>query len=322
MKNLIIWALILGGVAYGGSKFYLHHKVEKGLDSAIVMMSPYADLTYDGVSSTMAGKLTVDGLRVRIDGFQDEIFVDRFGIDTPSFLALLEFADIAGGGLSSGGEFPEYIGLILEGMHIPSSADYYQTFYNLGIEALGTPADISEPGVQCVGKYGYSPAALVDLGYNEQVLSFAMYLRDFESGGLMNVTASIEEMWDFELDLKLAQGEKGGLMMNPMASRRLSELKFILTDRSINERVNNYCEQLGLSQEETLQAQLDALSFHGETNGIAFDEYIIEPYKEYLAGKPTLLVTAKPTNPVNLTQIDLYKPSDVPALLNLSATAQ
>ena len=95
-----------------------------------------------------------------------------------------------------------------------------------------------------------------------------------------------------------------------------------MTDRSLNERVSEYCEQLGLSPEETLQARLDALHFLGESNGIVFDEYVIGPYKEYLAGKTTLVVTAQPANPVNLTQIGLYKPSDVPALLNLSATAQ
>jgi hypothetical protein len=322
MKNLIIWALVLGGIAYGGSKFYLHHKVESGLDSAVIMMSPYAEITYKGVSSTMSGKLTVNGLRVRIKGFRDDIYVDRFGIDTPSFLALLELGDIVAGGQPSGSEFPEYIGFILEGMHVPANADYYQTFYDLGIDTLGAPSDISEPGVQCVGKYGHSPAALADLGYDEQLMSFAMYLRKSGSSELMHLTASIDEMWDIELDLTLAHGTQGALTRDAMASRKLSNLKFVLTDRSINERVNEYCEQLGLSPEETLQAQLDALHFHGENNGIVFDEYVIGPYKEYLAGKPTLVVTAQPSNPVNLSQIGLYNPSDVPALLNLSATAQ
>ena len=318
-EKLIIWALVLGGLAYGGSKFYLHQKVETGLDSAVIMMAPYAEVTYKGVSSTMAGKLTVNGLRVRIDGFRDDIYVDRFGIDTPSFLTLLELGDIAAGRQPSGGEFPEYIGFILEGMHVPADADFYQTFYDLGIEAMGVPSDISEPGVQCVGKYGHSPAALADLGYDEQLLSLAMYLRKSGSSELMHLTASIDEMWDIELDLTLAQGE---LTRDAMASRKLSELKFVLTDRSINARVNEYCERLGLSPEETLQAQLDALHFHGESNGIVFDEYVLDPYKEFLAGKPTLVVTAQPSNPVNLTQIGLYNPSDVPALLNLSATAQ
>jgi hypothetical protein len=322
MKKLIIWALLLGSIAYGGAKFYLHHKVETGLDSAIIMMSPYAELTYKGVSSTMLGKLTVNGLRAHIKGFNDEIYVDHFGIDTPSFLTLLELGDIAAGKRPSGSEFPEYIGFIVEGMRLQVNADYYQRLYDLGIDMLGTPSDVSEPGVQCVGKYGHSPAALADLGYDEQLMSFAMYLRKSGTRELMNMTASVEDMWDVELDLTLAQGTQPALTRDAMARRKLSELKFVLTDRSLNERVSEYCERLGLSPEETLQARLDALHFVGENNGIVFDEYIIGPYKEYLAGKTTLVVTAQPSNPVDLTQIGLYKPSDVPALLNLSATAQ
>lgn len=263
MKNLIIWAVLLGGIAYGGAKLYLHHKVESGLDSAVIMMSPYAEVTYEGVSSTMSGKLTVNGLRAHIKGFNDEIHVDHFGIDTPSFLTLLELGDIA------------------------------------------------------AGKYGFSPAALVDLGYDEQLVSFAMYLQKSGPSELIKMTATVDEMWEADIDLTLAASTK-----NAMASRDLSELKFVLTDRSLKKRVSDYCEQLGLSPEETLQAQLDALHFFGESNGIVFDEYVLGPYKEYLAGKTTLVVTAEPSNPVNLTQIGLYKPSDVPALLNLSATAQ
>jgi len=322
MKTLIIWALLLGGIAYGGAKLYLHHKVESGLDSAVIMLSPYAELTYKGVSSTMSGKLTVNGLRAHIKGFNDEIYVDRFGIDTPSFLTLLELGDIAAGRRPSGSEFPEYIGFIVEGMRVPVNADYHQRIYDLGVDMLGAPPDISEPGVRCVGKYGLSPAALADLGYDEQLVSFAMYLRKSGSSELMKLTASIDEMWDAELDLTLAHDTQAALTKDAIASRKLSQLKFVLTDRSINERVSEYCEQLGLSPEETLQARLDALHFLGESNGIVFDEYVIDPYKEYLAGKSTLVVTAQPSKPVNLTQIGLYKPSDVPALLNLSATAQ
>ena len=50
-------------------------------------------------------------------------------------------------------------------------------------------------------------------------------------------------------------------------------------------------------------------------------DYVLGPYKEFLAGKSTFVLTAKPAEPINLSQIDLYKPADVPALLNLSGEA-
>ena len=68
MKNLIIWAVLLGAVGYGGSKLLLHHKVGKGVDGAVLLVSPFVNIEYDGVSSTMTGELTVDGIRARTPG--------------------------------------------------------------------------------------------------------------------------------------------------------------------------------------------------------------------------------------------------------------
>ena len=85
---------------------------------------------------------------------------------------------------------------------------------------------------------------------------------------------------------------------------------------------SKYCEELGLSPAETMQAQVESFKFVGETNGIEFDQYIIDPYKEFLMGKSTLVITAQPTQPIAFSQIDLYAPSDVPALLNLAAVAR
>jgi hypothetical protein len=71
-----------------------------------------------------------------------------------------------------------------------------------------------------------------------------------------------------------------------------------------------------------MRAQIDSLTFFGESNGIEFDQYLIDPYKEFLLGKPTLVVTAQPMSPVAFSQLDMYTPSDVPALLNLAAIAR
>jgi hypothetical protein len=88
MKNFIIWAILMAAVGYGGAKLYLHNEVGKAMDLAVVMMSPYADVEYDGVGSTLSGELTVDGVRVRIDGFRDSLY-------TPNFFSLLELSDLA-----------------------------------------------------------------------------------------------------------------------------------------------------------------------------------------------------------------------------------
>ena len=101
----------------------------------------------------------------------------------------------------------------------------------------------------------------------------------------------------------------------------MREMRIEFTDLSMNERIWNYCRSRGLSDEEIHAAMLESFEFMGRNNGIEFDEYVLDPYLEFLGGKTTLIVTARPNEPVAFSQIDLYKPSDVPALLNLEATA-
>ena len=105
MKALIVWAIALGVLAYGGAKFYLHSKVSEAMDTVVLMMSPFARVDYDGVASTMTGELTVEGVTIRIEGFRDEIRIDRIGIDTPSFFALLDLSDKM---KMQGDSMPEY----------------------------------------------------------------------------------------------------------------------------------------------------------------------------------------------------------------------
>ncbi|MGH8196344.1 MAG: hypothetical protein ACREQ8_18410, partial [Woeseiaceae bacterium] len=93
-------------------------------------------------------------------------------------------------------------------------------------------------------------------------------------------------------------------------------------DRSLEERVMKLCtESEKLPVETVIAARVDAFQAIAGQNGIEFDEYVIDPYVEFLRGKDRFVITAQPLEPVNLARLGLYKPSDVPALLNLSAEA-
>lgn len=321
MKNIVILVILAGGLAYGGAKLYLHHKVGEGMDTVVNRMSPYAKVSYKGVSSTMSGELTIDGINAQITGFEDALHIDKLGIDTSSFLALLELGDIVSSGRSGSDEMPDNFGFILEGMHMPANADYYRQLHEFGIAALGV-TDASDPAAQCVGKYGFSPKALADLGYAEQNTSVTVHLRQSDTNFGMDMFVGIEDMWSMDIAIEFAGNMKSQISMVRAPRPTLHSMSVTVNDLSINRRTRDYCRQLGLSAEETLQAHLDAFAFFGASNGIVFDEYVMDPYKEFIGGKSTLRITAQPDNPVNISQISLYKPSDVPALLNLEAVAQ
>lgn len=318
MKNLIVVTLLLGALVFGASKWLLHRSVESGVDDVVTAMSPFARVDYDGVSSTMGGRLTIDSIEVQAVDMNDTISIDRLGVDTPSYFALMGLADI-GTKLESGQKaIPEYIGFIVENIRVQVDADYFKKLHN-GVQKVATAADAAEPAAVCTGKYGFSPETLQELGYAEQVVSASVYLRHDTSSYSLSVRSSVDNMWVVDIELTMAGNMMAELMKGPRARPKLRELRIEYTDDSLNERVFNYCRRLGMTNEEIIAAQLDKLGYFGSSMGIEFDEYVIDPYTQFLDGKSTLVVTAKPVEPVSLSQINLYKPSDVPALLDLSA---
>jgi hypothetical protein len=317
MKKFIVWAVVLAGLAYGGAKAYLHSEVADSMDMAVLMMSPYADVQYSGVRSTISGELTIEGIRVNLHDYRDELVIDRLGIDTPSFLSLVKMSDYMS---MRGKGLPDSFGILVEGVHLRTDADFYEEIYEFGTK-LRAAGDDTDASAMCSGKYGFSPETLQALGYSEQVFSMATTVRNQGRDFAVQVTSDIEDMWEIDAELTLA-GDLASEMMKGSAYRpRLSHLTIDYTDRSLNGRVRELCKSLGLSEEQTLQAQMDAFKFQGESNGIIFDEYLLEPYLQFLKGKERIVITAKPNEPIAMSQIDLYKASDVPALLNLEAKA-
>ncbi|MDH3748264.1 MAG: hypothetical protein OER97_08655 [Gammaproteobacteria bacterium] len=320
MRNLIIGVLILAALGYFGTKWKLHQDVESGVDMAVMMMSPFAVVQYDGVSSTMTGELTIDGIRGRVKGFNDEFFIARLGIDTPSFLSLMKFGDMQSLVTSGDDMLPKYFGLIVEGLRMPSNADYGYKLHEEQIKQLGVN-DADEPANECTGKYGLSPDALLAMGYTEYDLSLSARFRQLGDRYAVEIQTSSKDMWEVDAELILVGNMATELAKGPRYRPKMGEMRVEYVDRSLKERIAGYCRTQGLTDDEILEAQLDAFRHFGSESGIEFDEYVMEPYKEFLEGKSTLVVTAKPNEPVTLSQITLYKPSDVPALLQLSAEA-
>jgi hypothetical protein len=180
--------------------------------------------------------------------------------------------------------------------------------------------DANDAAAKCTGKYGFSPEALKGLGYEEQVLSMSMIFRQQENSYAVDMEVDIEDMWEMEATMTLAGDMTTELMKGSAYRPKLSDIRIEFKDQSLIRRVNKYCDRLGLTAEQIREAQMDKLAYMGKTNGIVFDEYMTGPYQEFLDGNSTLTITAKPNEPINMTHIDLYKPEDVPALLNLEAS--
>jgi hypothetical protein len=321
MRNLLIWACLLGVLGYFGSKFYLHDKVSRNLDTVLDAARPFVDVEYEDVSSTLSGTLSVDGITARITGFSDPLKIESVSIVTPGYFHLLELAGM-GGDNPRDFEIPEALAIAFDGISVGVDADFMNVIEEARAAQYGIQ-DAANPAAQCVGKNGFSADTLKRLGYSTMVVDAAFGYRRENAALVLDMSTNIEDMYDMAVALTFDSVPSPQSVMTGSYQPRLVKGRMEYVDRSLEKRVMKLCtEAEGLPVETVIAARVDAFQAVAGTNDIEFDEYVIDPYMEFLnGGKQRFVITAQPTEPVNLTQLGLYKPSDVPALLNLSAEA-
>ncbi len=314
MKNLVVTVILVGVLGYFGAKFYLHHEVSSNLDTALAMVQPFADIQYDGVSSTMSGELSINGVVARFGNFRDRLEIDKVSIITPGFLYLLNMGDMAG----SEPELPESFGFAIEGMRADVSDDFMKALSRAAREAA-PDVDENDTAAECVGKYGFSMETLRRLGYDDLVISLSMGYEQHNGNMLFDIWADVEDMYGVKVNMTLAGTLTPQLIASGMYKPKMIDGRLEYEDYSLMERTRVLCRRQGLSADDVLVAEMDAFKAAGMESGIEFDEYVMVPYQKFLSGGSKFIITAKPNEPISLSQIDLYKPEDVPALLNLSA---
>ncbi|HET6629577.1 MAG TPA: hypothetical protein VFG91_07360 [Woeseiaceae bacterium] len=320
MKQLLILAALLGAAGYLGSKFYLHDKVSRNLDLVLEAARPAVDVQYEGVSSTLSGDLSIDGITVHMAGFADPVHIASVKLVTPGYFHLLDLASIGSG---SGGELdiPDELGIAFEGIRVATDADFMRAVEEARRAEYGVQ-EVADPAASCVGTRGFSAGTLRQLGYRELVIDAGVGYRQVDGKLLIDVSTDVAEMYDLSMVLTFDSMPTPQTVMMGAFQPRLVAGRLEYVDRSLEERVMKLCTEVEkLPVETVIAARVDAFQAVGSANGIEFDEYVIDPYIEFLNGKDRFVITAEPIDPVNLLQIGLYKPSDVPALLNLRAEA-
>ena len=317
MRKLVFIGLLVAAV-YGCAKLYLHYKVSDNVDDVILMLSPMADVKYSGVSSTMGGTLSVDDVEISVHGYSGPVSIEKISLITPGFFHLLSLGDT--GKNMAADKMPESLAFGFTGLKTSLDSDLVNMLYTLRQQSADKPVD-DDVAAQCTGRNGFSPEMLRRLGYSDIVVDVQFGYRTEDGEVVLESATVVEDMYATNIEATL-QGTFSPQAMAMGAYRpRLVNAKLEFIDQSLDERTNKLCADRGLSADEILNAKLETFNNFGAQTGVVFDDQIIEPFVEFLKGKSTFVLTANPIEPVNLNQIGLYKASDVPALLNLTAAA-
>ena len=310
MRNLIVAAAVIGVGGYFGAKFYVQYKAAQDLDAVLAQMKPVVDVEYDAVVATMAGELRVEGVTLHVPQFNDAVTIESVGVQTPGFLFLLGFD-------KSKLEFPERLGVAFEGIRVSADSDFLRKLDDMRTARSATELT---PAEQCASTSGFTPAMLKRLGYYELVSDLTMSFRRDADRLIVAFGADVEDMYDVDVELTL-EG-----ISDPTSMARGARPLFVggrldYVDQSLNERIMKHCAERQVTPEDVLAVQLREANELAREAGMELDALIIQPYTDFLLGKQRFTLTSQPPRPVDLTRLSLYKRSDVPNLLNLTAEA-
>jgi hypothetical protein len=314
MRNLLVAAVVIGVGGYFGTKFYVQYKAAKDLDRVLVQARPFADVKYESVVATLKGELRVEGVTIKLPQFDDAIDIESLSVLTPSFLFLLGF-----GGNAEDFEFPDRLGMQVTGLRAKTDADYMSMLKDARSVSV---ADVELTAADhCAGIYGLTPEAMRRLGYYELDVDFNADFR--RSGGdelTLDVSTHVADMYALNLTATFSG------IADPTALARgvrplLVGARLDYVDHSLNSRILKHCAEQQVTAEDVIAAQLREIQALALESGMELDALITQPYTDFLLGKQRFTITAAPVRPVDLKHISLYKPSDVPNLLNLTAEA-
>jgi hypothetical protein len=313
MRNLLVAIVVIGVGGFFGAKFYVQYKVARDLDAVLVQARPFVDAKYENLVATMDGELRVEGITIQLPQYDDAFTIESVGIHTPGFLFLLGFENDA-----RKLEFPERLGIEVTGMRASIDADFMREIDEL--DRAQRPAVELTAADRCAGTYGLTPVSLKRLGYRELVVDFNMHFRREADRFVVDLGASLENAYAFDLTATFA-GIADPTALARGARPLLVGGRLDYIDRSLNGRIVKYCAEQDVTQEEVIAAQLREIETMAREGGMELDAMIIGPYTDFLLGKERFTIMSQPPRPIDLTRISLYKPSDVPNLLNLTAEA-
>lgn len=313
MKGKILLLCALPVIAYVGVKLYLHIQVGKTVDAIVAQMSPYADVSYETVTSTFDGRIGVSNVRIRPRQIDDEVRIQEVSFKLPSMMYLLDLENRV-----RNQDPPEELSVKVHGVAFSTRGKLVQAWEDamFADDTQGRLAAFEN----CVTRTNL-PTQMYLLDYDEIRGSFEVgYYYDFEhSHFVVHGTAGQLQAYEFSGELAVVMPAFDSFsMMTVFANPQIARASLEITDAGYFDRVFDYCatgDQL-VKQDVIALLTEDLLEMFDDLP-MKPDQPLIDAYTQFIAEGSKIIITADPLEPQQLQYLSLYAPEDVPALLNI-----
>ena len=313
MKGKILLLCALPVIGYVGVKLYLHVQVGKTVDAIVAQMSPYADVTYESVTSTFDGRIGVSDVRIRPRHIDDEVRIQEVSFKLPSMKYLLDLENRL-----QNQDPPQELSMKVRDVAVSTRGKLVEAWEDtmFADDSAGRLASFGN----CVTRTNL-PTQMYLLEYDEIRGSFEVgYYYDLDQGHfVIHGSAGQIEAYVVSGELAVVMPSFDSLaMMNAFANPQIARARLEITDAGYFDRVFDYCATGDQLEKQDVIALLtgDLLEMFDELP-MKPDQPLMDAYAQFIAEGSKITITAQPHEPQRLQYLSLYAPEDVPALLNI-----
>lgn len=307
-----MWKILLPVVGVpallvGGAQGYIWYTTKQDADQLISMLAPFARVTYRSVHASLLGSVGLDDVRITPNDTSDQVDIRAIRIEAPSIITLYTLDSYF-----SAGRLPPGLAIKVQDLR----AGLYSDFI---MKMQGTALVSAEEACSLLGRPG--PEQLEAMGYNEFRTNLTLSYTYDETNGQLGFTLAqnTADMFDISLDWRLlARLPDGAMAALQTTPPQLIDAGLTFMDRSLTERRLEFCaNQRGQSVTEFVQAQSTAAAAELAAAGISVSPALLDAYARFLDQPEQIELRIIPASPLDLSELALYQPADLPRLLNL-----
>lgn len=306
----VVLALLVGGV-WG----YLWYNTKQQLDEFIKLVKPFADISYRGIDVSLAGSITVNRIRAIIEPLNDAVSIGSMRLNTPNLLALLDISTQL-----RSGHLPNALGLSMEDLEISLDG---------GILGASEAARTHRSPFSDLDALGCGPIQTLsgtewqEMGYRNMVSNVTWGYRLTPAYDALELQIDSDTRdWaalNFRIGFAISPPTSSIIGLTTSLSPKITQLQVAIRDLGFNERRNNYCAaKAGKPVEAYLADHVRLVAQHLQANGLQLGGGLVDAYRQSLANGSQLAINASPPIPVDLRELQFYKPDDIKKLLGLA----
>jgi len=311
-KIILVGVIFMAGLLFGGLKGYIYYRVSTELDKVVNTAMLFADIRYQGISSSYEGSIAVEGISILPRGMSEEITIESLEVrgDGPVFLYQLFLGEF------NQSKPPEKINFSVKGLSIPLGGDVatqYQGFLaRSGLPDQGGCGLAESPSLDMLSALGmYAIVVDTEIGLDvDQATDFAQIHLEFNIRGI-----------EFsEVDIQLAGLPQPDAITKGAVPPQLKKIRlWYQADEGFTVRSLDYCAKRA---EKSKDAYIDSLLNLDEKQfiqqiGFVPGPGLLEGLRLFMERPGEVNLTIAPPESLDLASLVFYKPNDIVSMLNL-----